>query len=79
MINMKKDVRKAAISPVIATIILIAVTIAIAVGGVLSTIYGWESCFYALIIYSCIVFVLSLFLPEAAPYLDKEALDLKNI
>lgn len=57
----------------------IAPGIAIAVGGALTTNYGWESCFYALMLYSCIVFVLSLFLPETAPYLDQEALDLKNI
>ncbi|NDD58748.1 MAG: MFS transporter [Chlamydiae bacterium] len=57
----------------------IAPGIAVGAGGVLTTHYGWESCFYALIVYSCIVFVLSLFLPETVPYLDKDALDLKNI
>jgi len=57
----------------------IAPGIAVAVGGVLTTSYGWESCFYALIAYSCLVFILSLFLPETAPYLDKKALDFESI
>lgn len=57
----------------------IAPGIAVGVGGVLTTHYGWESCFYALIVYSCVVFALSLFLPETAPYLDKDALNFKNI
>lgn len=57
----------------------IAPGIAVATGGFLTTHYGWESCFYTLIVYSCLVFVLSLFLPETAPYLDQEALNLKNI
>jgi len=57
----------------------IAPGLAVGSGGVLTTYYGWESCFYALIAYSCLVFVLSLFLPETAPYLDKGALNFQNI
>jgi len=57
----------------------IAPGLAVGTGGMLTTHYGWESCFYALIVYSGAVFVLSLFLPETAPYLDKEALNLNNI
>jgi MFS family permease len=57
----------------------IAPGIAVGAGGFLTTHYGWQSCFYALIFYSCIVLVLSLCLPETAPHLDKDALDFKNI
>lgn len=57
----------------------IAPGIAVSAGGLLTAYYGWQSCFYALIAYSVLVFILSLFLPETAPYLDKDALDLHNI
>ena len=57
----------------------IAPGIAVGAGGFLTTYYGWQSCFYALIAYSCLVFILSLLLPETAPHLDKGALNLKNI
>lgn len=57
----------------------IAPGIAVGLGGFLTTHYGWQSCFYALIAYSCLVFVFSLFLPETAPYLDKDALNIANI
>jgi MFS family permease len=57
----------------------VAPGLAVGAGGVLTTYYGWASCFYALIAYSCLVFVLSLFLPETAPYLDKNALNFQNI
>lgn len=57
----------------------IAPGLAIGIGGLLTTYVGWASCFYALIIYSCLVFVLSLFLPETAPYIDSEALNLSHI
>jgi MFS family permease len=57
----------------------IAPGIAVGVGGFLTTYYGWQSCFYALIGYSFLVLILSLFLPETAPYLDKDALNVKHI
>jgi predicted MFS family arabinose efflux permease len=52
---------------------------AVGLGGLLTTHYGWQSCFYALIAYSGLVLLLSLLLPETAPYFDKDALNLKNI
>lgn len=57
----------------------IAPAMAVGLGGLLTTHYGWQSCFYALIAYSGLVLLLSLLLPETAPYFDKNALNLKNI
>ncbi len=57
----------------------IAPGLAVSLGGFLTAHYGWESCFYALITYSGFVLLLSFFLPETAPYLDKNALNYENI
>jgi len=54
-------------------------SIAVGVGGYLTTHYGWQSCFYALIVYSCLVLILSFFLPETAPSFDEDALTFKDI
>ena len=57
----------------------IAPGVAVFIGGGLTTYFGWQGCFYALIFYSCLVFVLSWLLPETAPYLDEGALNIKEI
>ncbi len=57
----------------------IAPGLAIALGGYLTTLFGWESCFYALILYGLLILLLTYFLPETAPYLDSQALNLKTI
>jgi MFS family permease len=57
----------------------IAPGIAVGAGGLLTTYFGWQSCFYVLIIYSFVILGLSLFLPETASHLDKRALDLSSM
>lgn len=57
----------------------IAPGLSVATGGFLTTRFGWESCFYALIAYSCLIGILSFLLAETAPHLDKEALQYKKI
>jgi MFS family permease len=57
----------------------IAPSLSIAIGGFLTDHYGWESCFYALLVYCLVLFTLSLFLPETSPHLDHKALNVKKI
>jgi DHA1 family bicyclomycin/chloramphenicol resistance-like MFS transporter len=57
----------------------VAPGLAIALGGLLTALFGWESCFYAIIIYSVAILGLAVFLPETAPFLDEAALNLKKI
>lgn len=57
----------------------IAPGLAIALGGILTDKFGWESCFYFLTGYSVLLFILSFFLPETGPEPDPEALNLANI
>jgi DHA1 family bicyclomycin/chloramphenicol resistance-like MFS transporter len=57
----------------------IAPGIAVAVGGFLTDIFGWESCFYTLIIYSGLLAILLIRLPETAPQLDRDALNMSKI
>lgn len=57
----------------------IAPGLAVGVGGFLTTHFGWQSCFYALILYSCLLFGLTLFQPETVPELDENALNLREI
>lgn len=52
----------------------IAPSLSIVAGGLLTSHYGWPSCFYAIIGYSLVLLVCTRFLPETAPYLDQEAL-----
>ncbi len=53
----------------------IAPGLAIALGGILTKQWGWESNFYFLTFYSFLLLLLSLFLPETAVELDPDALD----
>ncbi len=57
----------------------IAPGLSVAIGGVLTTYFGWQACFYALIAYSGLVFTLALFLPETASHLDPKALNFTKI
>lgn len=53
--------------------------IAIALGGVLVTHFGWESCFYFLIGYSIVLLYLCKFLPETSTSFDKGATNLSTM
>lgn len=53
--------------------------VAVAVGGFLTTHYGWESCFYALGGYTFLLGALVWRMPETAPYLDQSALQVREI
>lgn len=53
--------------------------IAIAIGGAITDIAGWRGCFLFLFLYSVLMGVFSLFLPETAPKLDSAALQIKQI
>lgn len=57
----------------------VAPSLSIALGGFVTDHFGWQSCFYALIIYYLILFLMTLFLPETAPHLDPNALNIKKI
>lgn len=57
----------------------IAPGIAVAIGGLLTTHFGWESCFYFLGAYSIALLLLSLFLPETCKELDLQALNVQRI
>lgn len=63
------------------TIIAFAVMpgLAVALGGVLTQLFGWESCFYFLALFGLVILLLSTKLPETARELDKEALNLSSI
>lgn len=52
---------------------------AVAIGGFLTTEWGWQSAFGAVITYSLLVLLIAFFLPETAPALDPEALQLQKI
>lgn len=53
--------------------------LAIALGGVLNTVYGWASCFYAGAVYGIILMILVSRLPETKTVLDRDALQLKHL
>lgn len=53
--------------------------LAIALGGFLTGVLGWKSCFYFLTGYSAFVFVLVNFLPETLKQEDKKCFNLINI
>lgn len=57
----------------------IAPGLAIALGGQLTSQWGWESCFYFLAAYSAFLFLLSLLLPETSQEKDLEALNCTKI
>lgn len=57
----------------------IAPGLAIGLGGVLTSHFGWESCFYFLAGYSAFLLLPSIFLPETAHELDVDALNLAKI
>ncbi len=57
----------------------IAPSLAIAVGGFLTTYLGWMSCFYFLIGYSLFLLLLTFYLPETCPKKDRHALNMKVI
>jgi len=50
-----------------------------ALGGILNTHYGWESCFYATAIYGLILLFLITKLPETQKKLDLNALKIKHL
>lgn len=51
----------------------------VALGGVLNAYWGWESCFYAGVIYGLILLVLVRRLPETQRILDLEGLKVKHL
>jgi MFS family permease len=53
--------------------------IAIAIGGWLTTLLNWESCFYFLALFGAFMLWMSTKLPETAKSLDKSALGLSSI
>lgn len=53
--------------------------IAIAIGGYLVIYFGWQSCFLFLALYSALIWLLTLFLPETAKELDPDALQVRKI
>jgi len=53
--------------------------IAIALGGLCTTYFGWFSCFYASAIYGVLLLILATRLPETKKVLDKHALQLKHL
>ncbi len=57
----------------------IAPGLAIALGGVLTNHFGWESCFYFLTVYSIALLGLSILLPETSNEHDLEALHIAKI
>lgn len=57
----------------------IAPALAIGLGGVLTTYYGWESCFYFQTGYSVLLLILTFYLPETSPTLDQEGLKTRAI
>ncbi len=52
---------------------------AIAIGGLLTHNYGWQSCFYFLIGYSILISILTSFLPETCLKKDTTALNFEKI
>ncbi|MBS0604942.1 MAG: MFS transporter [Verrucomicrobia bacterium] len=57
----------------------IAPALAIAVGGLLTTHFGWMSCFYFQTVYSFFLLALSFLLPETCSKIDPDALKIKTI
>ncbi len=57
----------------------IAPGLAVAAGGFLTEAFGWESCFYALILYCVMLAAFVIRLPETAPRLDAAALNIAKI
>lgn len=53
--------------------------LSVALGGVLTSYFGWISCFYFLIIYGVVIGLMSLTLPETATKLNSRALELTHI
>jgi|ERR1700722_16026643 len=53
----------------------IAPGLAIALGGLITNQFGWESCFYFLTVYSALLLLLSIRLPETGQEKDLEALN----
>lgn len=53
--------------------------LAIALGGVLNTHFGWQSCFYAGAIYGLVLLILTARLPETCAHLDCHALEFSHL
>ncbi len=53
--------------------------IATAIGGFATSFAGWRGCFIVLMLYTVILWLLTLFLPETAQELQKDALQVKKI
>jgi predicted MFS family arabinose efflux permease len=56
-----------------------APSIGVAIGGYLTVGFGWRGCFAFLILYSILMFILCLTLPETAKHLDPKALQIRRI
>jgi multidrug resistance protein len=54
-------------------------SIGVAVGGFVTTALGWKGCFAFLILYTILMFILCLTLPETAKHLDPKALQVGRI
>lgn len=53
--------------------------IAVAIGGWLTELYNWQSCFYFLAIFGLLILALSTLLPETAKSFDPHALKVRSI
>ncbi|VVC77013.1 Bicyclomycin resistance protein [Aquicella siphonis] len=53
--------------------------LAVALGGVLTAYYGWESCFFALAAYGLFLLILTFNLPETLSIKDKNALKITHL
>ena len=53
--------------------------LAIALGGLLNTYWGWMSCFYAGAVYGILLFLLVMRLPETLTTLDEHALEIRHL
>lgn len=57
----------------------VAPSLAVGIGGLLTTHFGWESCFYFQTGYSIFVLIMAFFLPETCLKTDLHALKIKSI
>ncbi|MCB1116318.1 MAG: multidrug effflux MFS transporter [Chlamydiia bacterium] len=65
--------------PLISTAFAVVPFLGVAIGGVLVHNFGWESCFYFLLVYYAVVFFFSRKLPETGTNLSRDATRMSTI